>query len=235
MIKIKKNMKILQDTVKIIENINPEIDFVFCPEGIIVKAVDPASISIGIFKIKKELFEEYNVEDTRVCTFQVAMISKILKKVGTKELTISFEEDKVNFITSKDAFSLKFFVGTEDDRPEPEVEGASQWTINTKEFFNLIKEFGDFNEIINCESKDGALYLGTKSSIVEGKSVTESTPLVTEDCSCWYTLPNFLMVANIKNIFDEIKFDFGPDTPCMLTADNDDIRFKWVLAPRVGE
>jgi len=235
MIKIKKNINKLKDIIKIIENINPEMDFVFCPQGIIVKAVCPSAISIAIFKIKKEMFEEYNVAEEKVCTFQVHIISKILKKIGTKELSISFEENKVNFISAKDEFSLKFFVGNKDERPEPNVEGTSQWNIKTSNFFSLIKDLGTFSEFIKCESKNNSLYLGTKSNILEGKSLTDSESILTDEGFCRYSLLHFLMITNIKNIFKEAKFEFSSDKPCMITAENEDLNFKWVLAPRVGE
>lgn len=235
MIKIKKNLNILTNTIKIIENINTEVDFVFCSEGIIVKAIDPSAISIAIFRIKKEMFEEYEVTTQKVCTFQVNIISKILKKIGTKELLISFEEDKVNFVSSKDEFSLKFFVGNEDTRPEPSIEGTSQWNIKSKDFFILVKDFAEFNEILKCESKDDKLYIGTKSNILEGKSLTNSEIILADDSSCWYSLPNFIMINNIKNIFDVLKFDFSTNNPCMITAENEHLKFKWVLAPRIEE
>lgn len=235
MIRIKKNINILRDTIKIIENINPEIDFVFCPEGIIVKAIDPSAISIGLFKIKKEMFEEYEITEQKIYTFQVNLLSKILKKVGKKELTISFEENKVNFTTSTDSFSLKFFVGNKDNRPEPEFEGDSQWSIDTTEFFNHIKDYAEFSEVIKIESKEGKLYLGTKSNLLEGQSLTNSVFKKSEDATCWYSLPNFTMISNTRNIFDDMSLEFSINKPCIMTAENDFLKFKWILAPRVEE
>lgn len=235
MIKIKKNMNVFKDTIKIIENINPEIDFVFCPEGIIVKAIDPAAISLGIFKIKKEMFESYEISEEKVCTFDVKLLSKILRKVGKKELTLTFEEDKVNFTTSTDKFSLKFFVGYQDDRPEPEFEAASRWEINTDEFFTTIKEYAEFSEVIKIDDKEKELYLGTKSNLLEGQSLTESISIKNEETTCWYSLPNFTMISNLQKIFDTAVFEFSMDSPCMITAENDNLKFKWVLAPRIEE
>jgi hypothetical protein len=234
MIKIKQNLNKLKDIIKIIENINPEMTFVFCQEGILVRAVDTSQISMAIFRIKKELFEEYNITEKKVCTFQVSMISKILKKVGTKELLITPMKNMVDFKTSKDKFSLKFFVGTEDEREEPNVEGASSWDINPNDFFTLINDFKTFNDTIKCESLDNNLYIGTKGEIIEGISLTESVPIKTENTFCKYPIAPFQMISNIKNIFDTMQFQFSYETPCQLSAENEDLKFKWVLAPRVN-
>ena len=235
MITIKKNISRLQEIITLISNINIEIDFVFCPEGIIVKAIDPSAISVAAFKIKKELFETYKVENERICTFQVDIISKILKKIGNKELTISFEEDKVRFESSKDRFALKFFVGNKDERPEPNIEGCSQWTVKTNEFFTIIKDFGVFNQVVKFDTTDDNLYIATKANIIEGKTLTNAKLIKTTDCYCWYSLINFLQIANLKKIFDSIKFEFGEDKPCMITAEDEDLKFKWILAPRIDE
>ncbi len=234
-IKIKKNINVLKDTIKIIENINPEIDFVFCPEGIIVKAIDPPAVSIGIFKIKKEMFEEYEVSEQKVCKFDVKLLGKILKKFGKNELTIEFEEDRVKFITVTDTFTLKFFVGQDDERPEPMFEGTSKWTIDPNEFFLHIKDLADFNEIIKFENKEDTLYMGTKSTLLEGTTRTNSVSHENIDSKCWYSLTNFTMIAPIQKIFEHASFEYGNDSPCMITANNDYLKFKWVLAPRIEE
>lgn len=232
-IKIKKNIEKLKEVIKIIENVNPEVDFVFCPEELIIKTACPSAISMISFRLKKELFEEYNIEKEIICTFQVEHLMKIIKKVGKKEMTIKFDETKVHFISKRDKFTLKYFVGEKDDRAEPKLESACVWDIKSNELIDILKDFKTFSEVIKIEGKDDKLYFHTKSEIVEGTTASNAKPQKYNSDCCWYALPNFMMIAPISKIFKELLFEYEKDKPCQITAESSLIKFKWILAPRV--
>ncbi len=232
-IKIKKNIEQLKEIIKLVGNVNIEVDFVFCPEGLIIQTACPAAISMIIIKINKNFFEEYIITKENICTFQLDALSKIIKRVGKKEMQIKFDDTKVLFISEKDEFSLKYFVGKKDNRPEPQINNKSQWHIKSSELFDIIKEFESFSEVIKIKSKNNKLHFYTKSALIEGTSFTNALPIVQKDDYSWYALPNFLMIAPITKIFKTLKIQFENDRPCEITGKTELIKFKWVLAPRV--
>ena len=231
--KIKKNIQQLKDIIKLIENINEEVDFIFCKEGIIVKVIDPPAISMALFRISSTMFEEYDIEEEQICTFQMSALSKIIKRVGKKELTINLLENKAQFISPTDKFTLKYFVGAKDDRPEPQVEGSCSVDMKSSELFKIIKDFGDFSEVIKIHAEEGKLKFKTRSHLIEGETISSVDTSV--DVLCWYPLPCFQMIEGIQKVFEDVTLDFSKESPCQITAKNENIKFKWVLAPRIGD
>ena len=66
MFKAAINAELLKDAVAALAVIVDEVRFKINPEGISVKAVDPANVAMGIFELGSSAFDEYNADECEI-------------------------------------------------------------------------------------------------------------------------------------------------------------------------
>jgi len=232
MIKLKTHLKEFESVIKIIGKISQETDYDFTAEGIKVRAVDTSGTYLGIFNIKKEMFDEYELEKDTIITISNELFGKLVKKVGKKELWIDFTEDEIVLSNPKEKFSLKYFVGQRDERPDPTPNCTSVWKMKSDEFTKIISEMETLG-VICCLDGAEELTMKMKSNMVKGEVITTAEKIQSEDCFCFYDLGMMAPMVECKNIFKELRVGFGPEVPCVVKGTNDYLNFLYVVAPRV--
>ena len=232
MIKIKTHLKEFESMIKVIGNISMETDYTFSSEGIKIRAVDPSATYLVQFNISKDMFDEYEVEKEQVLTLSNEYFGKLIKKVGKTELNIDFLEDAIQLSNKKEKFNLKFFVGANDDRPDPNPESTSIWSTKASDFTKIIAELGSLGTICELQGTD-VLKVALKSNMVNGEIITTATKLQSEDCNCLYDLTYIVPIVETKNIFKELRVGFGVESPIVIKGDNEYLKMVYILAPRV--
>ena len=232
MIKLKTNLKEFQSIISIINKISYETDYLFTPEKIKIRAIDPSGTYLGIFNISKDMFDEYNIEKEQTITLQNDLFSKLIKKVGKKEMSIEILEDRIQLSNPKEKYTLKFFVGQVDNRPDPNPDCQSIWKIKSTEFSRIINEMSNLG-VICCFDGSDILKIKMKSNLVEGETITTAEKIKSENCYCYYDLSFISPIIEIKEIFDNLRLGFGNDIPFIVKGDNDYLKFVFIVAPRV--
>ena len=233
MIKIKTNFKQFESIIKVIGAVSMETDYAFTSEGIKIRAVDPSATYMALFNISKAMFDEYEVEENKILTLSNDLFSKLIKKVGKTELNIDFLEDAIQLSNKKESFTLKFFVGKEDDRPDPNPPVTSIWSMKSADFTKTITDLNVLGTICCLEGTD-ELTIKMKSNMVEGSVLTSADKIVQSDnCACFYDLNYIAPMGEIKNVFHDLRVGFGTETPLVIKGDNDYLKFVYILAARV--
>jgi hypothetical protein len=232
MIKIKKYIKDFETIINIIGKISHETDYYFTTDGIKIRAVDESGTYLGLFNIEKSMFDNYEIEKNNMITLDNNLFKKLIKKVGKKELEISFIEDSIVLSNPKERFELKYFVGQIDDRPEPNIECKSIWNIKTNEFSKIISELYTLGELC-CFKSNEKFKIKIKANMIKGEVITKAEKIKSEDCYCYYDLTFIETFIDIKNLFDNIRIGFSDDNPCIIKGNNDYLDFKFIAAARV--
>jgi len=232
MIKIKTHLKEFESIIKMVGNISMETDYIFGPEGMKIRAVDPSATYLGLFNISKDMFDEYEVEEEKVLTLSNDYFGKIIKKVGKTELNIDFLETEIEISNPKETFTLKFFVGKNDDRPDPNPECTSIWSMTSANFTKAITELNVLGTICRLDATEN-LTLGLISNMIKGAITTNATQIQSEDCYCLYDLNYITPMVEAKNIFTDLRVGFGPESPIVIKGDNEYLKMVYILAPRV--
>ena len=66
MFKAAINAELLKDAIASLAVIVDEVRFRIKPEGISVKAVDPANVAMVIFELGSSAFDEYNADESEI-------------------------------------------------------------------------------------------------------------------------------------------------------------------------
>lgn len=85
MFKAAINAELLKDSIAALTVIVDEVRFKISPEGISVKAVDPANVAMVIFELGSTAFEEFSADE---CEIGVDL-TKITDLLGIAEKTMS--------------------------------------------------------------------------------------------------------------------------------------------------
>lgn len=232
MIKIKKNLKEFESIIKIIGNISMETDYIFTEDSIKIRAVDASGTYLTLWTLDKSMFDEYKIDKPQTLTLSNELFAKLIKKVGKTELNIDFLEDSIQLSNKKEKYSLKFFVGQEDERPDPDIKCSSIWKMKSSEFTKIITEISSLATICIFDATE-ELRIKMKSEMTAGETITSAEKIESEDCHCFYDLNYIVPIMEIKNIFKEIRVGFGTETPFVVKGTNDYINFMFILAPRV--
>ena len=233
MLKIQKNKKQFVDCFNIIKSLVIEIDLNFNKEEIFIRAVHPSNHCMAIVKIKKALFEEYNVETERVYTVSMDNLIKILNNLSEKELEIIPENDILIFKDHKRKYKLNYFVGSKDTRPIPQFEHKVKVNMSSQEFFNLVSETFVFDQIGNFEISEGKLFVNSKSHLVSCNVQAIIKNIQGQDGKVFFDFTYIDMVKGIKNLFEDVELSLDSEFPLSIKCKNDNIDFEFILANRV--
>lgn len=237
MLKIKNKVKEFVSFVNILPNFNPDVDFKFTENGLFIKVIHVSGNSLCIFEIGKDFFDEYDIKQERIYTLHVDTLRKIIKNVSKqKEIVMNIKSEGLFIMNKKCEYKLNYFVGNEDSRPVPQLQNTMEWKVDSGDFFDNIDNCIEFSDVCKFINKDNKLTMVSKANLVDGniKIKGDNTLLETDDYA-YYDITYFQTINDIKNIFKEIKFGFKKDHPCVVEGDNEGIKFKWVLAPRIED
>lgn len=237
MITLKKNLKQFVDIMNIVRETVVDVSIHLKQNGMFIKVIHPSNHMMGLITIKKDFFDEYNIEKEQIISVDTNSFQKIVKKLGKKELKIDLNNNGslLNFSSGKSYFNLNTYNIPEDDKSIPKPEFESIWNINIKDFFDLILEHLDFSDVAKFVSEGDKLKTIIKSRMISGEVFTTAICDKQYDTDCYYDIKYLSLTAKTQNLFDKIIFSFGKDTPCKIEADNDVCKFEWFLAPRVGD
>ena len=237
MIKIKKHLEDFKTIVGVISNITiTDVNLTFNEDGITVRVVDGTNANLLLLKLKKEMFDVYEIDKPNTYTINSLMLNKVVRHIAKdgKELELEIKNEGFVMKNSKNNFLLSYYVGLEDVRPMPQISITSKWNIDMTEFLNIIEGFKEFGEIFKVVGKD-KLVLHVKGASIEGETITESKLINGEEDESWYGISYFVNILDMKSILKNVELGFSTGGPCELDYSNDWIDFKWILAGRVDE
>lgn len=236
MIKIKKNIKQFRELFNIAAKYNSEVNLEFKQNELRIFIIDYAGISMVEIIFKKDFFDEYNIDEIINCNIDSEIANKVIKKVGKKEIELIPSEDNFIFKNDNDNFEMVLFHKSLNDKSTPEFESPQEFIIDSNEFFTSINDYMQFDTVCKFGVEDNKFKLTTKNLKVKGITLLESNKIKSnDDKSSFYDGTYISMIADIKNIFKDINIYFGSECPCKINQSNDELKFTWVLAPRVSE
>lgn len=239
---------LLKDSMKTISDIITEGLFQFTEDGVKLVAADPAMVGLVDFKLEKEVFDEYELEEERKIGLNLENLYSILRRANSDDtITLEVDEDNSQFkITMESSstrnFSLPILNLSEDDIPDTgdlEFTVTAEMTTDTLE--SAIKDAmvvsdsvtvsSDANEIkISAEGdQSNAEFTVDKDS--EGVIEIEGT-----NAESMFSLDYLSKMIGGKKISDNVTIKLGEDFPMRLEfIEPEKTNLSFVLAPRIEE
>lgn len=235
MMKIKSKLEEFKSIMKVVGNINDETSFTFTPTGIEINTVNKPKIVLVIIKLKKSLFDIYDIKTEKTYVLNTIVLNKTIARVGKNELLLEFKDIGLKISNEKgDEYIVKCFAGKREDRPTPKPKHTSKWIIKPNVFFDNIGASVEFSQVGIFGGKD-RLSLKIKAILVEGQTGINAEKVFSDGKEAWYDMGYFIFLSSLRHIFKEMEFSYAMEEPAMIVGSNDLISFQWFLAARAKD
>lgn len=234
--------KLFKDIVETIGNIAEEVSLVLTPEGLVVKAVDVDQSSLIDVFMPKDMFLEYEVEETVNVGVSINNVKKVLKHLKKGDnLAIEPEGDYVKFTIGVGGVVSRTFKFRNLDVPVPEVpELELKFTATAKILAQPLKKVVEDIEAVggNTQIKaleDAVVFKSVGAGRVEVKFTVGSLALVSlevsEPAEAVYDTIKLTNVLGVAKVSDVVTLQFATKTPLKAEFSVGPGRVIYLLAP----
>lgn len=233
--------KYMKEIIDSLGKIVDEVAFQLTPEGLRVKAIDPARVALIDIYLPQTAFLEYDVPEEIIAGLSTANLSKLLKKVkkGDK-FVMEVSEEKVVIVI--EALVRRTYRFRNLEVPLPEVpEAQLEFNVEAQMLVDVIKhaikDAETVGDLLELEAPDQeTLYLRGRGVSVTETKLTMGMPAlllleVKNPSKSAYQLEYLKHVVNLTKIAELATIRFSTDMPLELEFSLSEGRVKYLLAP----
>ncbi len=234
-----------KDSINIISEIVSEVKFKATSQGLELVAMDPANVSMVIFKLLSSCFTQYQVQGTEELAVNLNNVKQILRRAGSDDmLTLETTDENKLKIQLKGAtvrsFSIPLLELEEKEQKVPELLFPLAVEMDSDMLSESIEDVSVVAESVT--------FLGEKSQLsvkAEGdlsKAFIEIKPdektliktASTEKHKAKYSLEYLKKMIQGGKLADRVSLQFNNDYPLKLEYKVvDRLQLSFILAPRV--
>lgn len=237
--------KYFKEIIDSLSKIIDEVALQLKPQGLEIKALDPARVALININIPNTVFLEYDVPEETVIGISTAFLSKVLKKVKKGDrFVLESAEDFVK--VTIESIGKRFYKFRNLEVPLPEIPEASfEFNVNAQlivdPFKQAIKDAETVGNILEIEAPDDqTLYLrGRGVTIAETKLAVGMPALISlevkEPSKSSYQIDYLKYIIGLTKIAEVIVLKFSNKSPLELEFSFGESRLKYLMAPLVEE
>jgi proliferating cell nuclear antigen len=242
MFKATINAELLKDAIASLTIIVDEVRFRIKPEGISVKAVDPANVAMVTFELGSSAFDEYSADE---CEIGVDL-NKItgLMGIADKGDTVRIELEEENHKLLIDVGGLSYTLSLLDPstiRAEPRVpqlELPAKVVMNGTDLRHAVKAAEKISNHMLMGVSGDTFYMEAKGDTDQVRlemSRDQLIDLKSCDVSSLFSLDYLTDIAKPTNKVNEVSLSLGRDFPVIIDFEiaNGAGRISYLLAPRI--
>jgi len=238
--------KYLKDTISIISELVSEATFKIDNEGIELVAMDPANVSMILFKLFSSTFVEYKVEEPMELGINLSNLKQILRRanpsdmvslsmVGKGKLRIMFSG------TSKRKFFLPIIDVDQEEQKIPELKFQAKLKLDSRILANAIDDADIVSDSLSFEVEKDKLTVKAEGDLSQseievpsGENVSIVLNESVEKLKSKYSIEYLKKMMAAAKIADKCELKLGNDYPLRLEFNEvDKVSLSFILAPRV--
>ena len=236
------NAELLKDAIASLAVIVDEVRFRIKPEGISVKAVDPANVAMVTFELGSTAFDEYSADE---CEIGIDL-NKITDLMGITDKgdTVRMELEEENHKLLIDVGGLSYTLSLLDPstiRAEPRVpqlELPAKVVMNGTDLRHAVKAAEKISNHILMGVSGDTFYMEAKGDTDQVRlemSRDQLIDLKSCDVSSLFSLDYLTDIAKPTNKVNEVSLSLGIDFPVIIDFKiaNGAGRISYLLAPRI--
>ncbi len=242
-----KEIKSFKDSLQAISNLITEGKFLIDEEGIKLKAADPAMVSLVDFKVLKDSFSTYDVDETTEVGLNLEKMYSIIRRAKNNDkLVFELKEDSSLTIKIENGSTRTFSIpvlNIDEETPE-----TNQLKFNVEAEFNsstLSRGIGDVSiigESVTFEASENSIIMRSEGDNTNAEFKIEEgdeglLELNSEEkAKSMFSMDYLKKMMKAEKIADTVKISLGNDFPMRLDFTVPDrIELGFILAPRIEE
>lgn len=243
-----EDVGLIQDSMKTVSDLISEGLFQLQEDGVKLIAADPAMVALVDFKIEKDVFENYELDEESKVGLNLENFYSILRRANSDDtITLEVKEDESKFyITMENSstrnFSLPILNLSEDDIPSTEqLDFTVTAELETKVLESAIKDAMVVGDSVTISADDSVINIeaeGDQSNV--DFQISGDSPGVLEldggEAHSMFSLDYLNSMTGAKRLSDNVELRLGQDFPMRLNFEvPEEARLSFVLAPRIEE
>lgn len=238
--------KYLKDTISIISELVNEAIFKINKEGIELVAMDPANVSMILFKLSSSIFTEYKIKEPIELGINLTDLKQILKRANTSD-TVSLSmvgkgKLKIMFSgTTKRKFFLSIIDVDSKEQKVPELTFQAELKLDSKMLENAIKDADIVSDSLSFVVEKDKLTVKAEGDLsqseIEIPSGEDVSIVLNEDVEklkSKYSIEYLKKMMSATKISNNCEVKFGNEYPLWLEFNEPDkVSLSFILAPRV--
>ena len=233
---------ILKTSIETLSVLVDEARFKISPEGITVRAVDPANVAMVSFELGSGAFDEYSADDCEI-GLDLSKINDIFGVAG-KEDKLSMELDEMSQKMSLHIGALSYTLALLDPstiRAEPRIpqlELPAEVVLNGKDLLKAVKAAEKISDHMLLGIEDDTFYMeaeGDTDRVRLDISRDQLIDLKAGDARSLFSLDYLSDIVKPASRSNEVTVELGKDFPVKIgfTIANGAGRIGYLLAPRI--
>jgi proliferating cell nuclear antigen len=229
--------KILSDAINIISELVNEVKIKITSEGFSIVAVDPANVSLVIFKLPRYAFSQYE-DENQVWGVNLSDLKKILKR-ATTGASIVFEQEENQLKISifdkiKRVFNMSLIEIDNEDKNEPELNFSCKVEMDSTTFTQAIEDCDVVADTCNLICGNGFFIVEGSGNLNSARAEFSGDEAKMQGVGkSKYSLEYLKKFIKAAKISDKVIINFSEDYPLRLDFPGNDMGIGFILAPRV--
>ena len=244
MFKAAINAELLKDAIASLAVIVDEVRFRMKPEGISVKAVDPANVAMVTFELGSSAFDEYNADESEI-GIDLNKITDLLG-ITDKGDTVRMELEEGNHKLLIDVGGLSYTLSLLDPstiRAEPRIpqlELPAKVVMNGTDLRRAVKAAEKISDHMLMGVTGDTFFMEAKGDTDQVRLEMGRDQLIDlksgeGEASSLFSLDYMTDIAKATNKVNEVSLSLGRDFPVIIDFEiaNGAGRISYLLAPRI--
>jgi len=229
--------KLLSDALSIISEIVGEVRIKLLEDGLSIVAVDPANVSLVIFRLPKESFSQYETGN-EVWGVNLDDLKRILKRAaGASGVIFEQEENQLKisvFDKVKRVFTLSLINVESEDKDVPGLSFATRVEINSSDFSQAIEDCQIVADSCSFTAGEGFFIIEGIGSLNSARAEFSGDEANIKGMArAKYSLEYLTKFSKAAKMSDKVVINFSDNYPLRLDFPGEKMGIGFVLAPRV--
>lgn len=236
--------KLLRGILVAVSTVVDEVTLKVDPDGIGVRALDMAEVSMVDLSLPKSSFETYEFSDNERIAFRISDALKLLRStVPNEKVRIEPLENQLWFyLTGKftRSFGVPIFGGEVKDLPLPKVNLRSSFTVPIEVMDQLVENGRHVSDSVRIEAKENCVTFSVKGEI--SSFTVELLPedgtlkdyVLVPGSSVSYDLGRLQKIISALGFSESIRVSYDTDLPLHISSQMDSKgEISYFIAPKV--
>ncbi len=236
---------LLKESISIISELVTEVTLQVTPEGIELKAMDPANVAMVLFSLSKSAFVEYMVKEKINLAMNLEQLKQVLRRAKPHDaVTLELnDENKLQLTMVGDTlkkFHLALLDLEERNQKTPNLKFPLSITMPTQILNDALEDIGVVSETVTflgeSEKFDIQARSNVNAALVEIKKSSDVIILMKEG-NAWksrYSLEYLMKMIKASKLAEKVTISFSTDYPLKMDYEvSGKMQMSFILAPRI--
>ncbi len=238
-----KDSRFFKEPIYIISELVNEATFKIDKDKIELIAMDPANVSMVIFKLLSSAFTEYQVKEPLEISLNLDNLKQILKRANPNDM-ISFElmDNKLKIELNSDSkrvFHLSLLNLEEKQQKIPDLKFPLKIETNTALFDQAIEDIGIVSDSVSFYVDSEKFSLEALGNLTTAKIdlLNDAQTVIDskEKVKSKYSVEYLKKIIKGSKLADKVTLQFNKDYPLKASYKvTDKMLLEFILAPRVA-